>query len=177
MCTLHEEELIDVGWDPWEEFDDDLVFLTGGDLASHGMTVDDAWPGDSAQVDIEGKGNLADVLNEELLGALLVVGDLTVVKLSGRQLVGDEAGLSHDGNFVVGPAVHTANCDTIVQETMTRVEGELNRLILAWLQGARDGEDIKHLIDGKHLRLLAGCVLLGFGLILVFHGRLLLFKE
>jgi len=171
MCAFNEEHFIDIAWNAWEEFNDDLVFFAGSDLSSHGVAVDDARARDSGEIHIELERDFANVLDEEFLGGGLVVGDLAVVQLARGQFVGDEAGLAHDGNFVVGPAVHATHRHAIVEQAVTRIERELHGLCLAGHQHAAHWKDIENFIYRKHLRLLATLLIV---LKWTYH---LLFKE
>lgn len=87
VTTLDEESLVDVVWDARVELDLDLEPLIGEDLTTHVAAVDNAMSRQCAQVDVELERYLADVLDKEVTGLALVVGNLTEVNRVRRQLV------------------------------------------------------------------------------------------
>jgi hypothetical protein len=106
MSTLDEEAFADVVGDSGEEFDGDFELLTGDDFTAHLAAFEDSGAGDGSKVDVELEGNLTDILDEEVLGDGLVVGDLAEVKLRGGEVVRDEAGVAGDGHVVIGASIN-----------------------------------------------------------------------
>lgn len=87
VTTLDEESLVDIVRDARVELDLDLEPLIGEDLTTHVAAVDNAMSRQCAQVDVELERYLADVLDKEVTGLALVVGNLTEVNRVRRQLV------------------------------------------------------------------------------------------